>query len=69
MANSNTQRPSLLTRREACAHLRIGLSQYKVLVAQDALREIAIGLRGKRLPYSEAERFVAERLAASGTVR
>jgi excisionase family DNA binding protein len=60
-------KPLLLTRDEACRILGVKLSHYKDLVARGALREIAIGLRGKRLPFSEAERYVAERLAASGS--
>jgi excisionase family DNA binding protein len=56
-------RPALLTRREACEHLRIGLSQYKLLVATARLREVAIGERGRRLPMSEVERFIGERLS------
>ncbi len=52
----------LLTRDEACGLLGIKLSQYKVLVGKGDLREICIGVRGKRLPYSEAQRYVQERL-------
>lgn len=51
---------ALLTRREACERLRIGLSQYKVLVAKQRLREIRIGERGRRLPESEIARFISE---------
>lgn len=58
-------RPLLLTRDEACRILGVKLSHYKELVARGALREIPIGLRGRRLPLSEAERFVAERLEES----
>jgi excisionase family DNA binding protein len=56
-------RPVLLMRREACEHLKIGLSRYKLLVAEGRLREVAIGERGRRLPLSEVERFISERLA------
>ncbi len=55
-------KPLLLTRDEACRILGIKLSHYKQLVAEGAVYEIAIGPRGKRLPFSEAERYVAERL-------
>lgn len=55
-------KPLLLTRDEACRVLGVKLSHYKDLVGRGEIREIAIGLRGKRLPLSEAERFVAERL-------
>jgi excisionase family DNA binding protein len=55
-------RPLLLTRDEACRLLGIRLSHYKALVASGALNEIRIGERGKRLPYSEAQRFIEERL-------
>jgi hypothetical protein len=61
--NSNGLRPVLLTRGEACKLLRLGLSKYKALVQGGALHEIPIGPRGRRLPLSEAERFVDERLA------
>jgi excisionase family DNA binding protein len=61
-----SSRPLLLTRDEACRVLGVKLSHYKDLVAKGKIREIAIGLRGKRLPFSEAERFVSERLAREG---
>ncbi|MHB8703424.1 MAG: hypothetical protein ACYC8W_04670 [Candidatus Tyrphobacter sp.] len=38
------------------------MSQYKLLVARRALREVAIGERGRRLPLSEVERFIAGQL-------
>lgn len=56
--------PTLLRRPEAWRTLGIGPSKYKQLVAEGQIREISIGSRGKRLPYSEVERYVAERLAA-----
>jgi excisionase family DNA binding protein len=56
-------KPLLLTRDEACRVLGVKLSHYKDLVGRGEIREIAIGLRGKRLPFSEAERFVKERLS------
>jgi len=62
-------KPLLLTRDEACRILGVRLSHYKKLVANGALNEICIGDRGKRLPYSEAERFITERLAAAGQSR
>lgn len=52
--------PLLLSRKEACRLLGIGASTYKQLVAGGSLREVQIGNRGRRLPYSEAVRF-AER--------
>lgn len=53
----------LLTRREACDRLRIGLSTYKTLVGLGRLREVAIGARGRRLPDSEIVRFAVEAAA------
>jgi excisionase family DNA binding protein len=52
--------PRLLRRKEACDLLGISLSRYKLLIASGRMREIRIGLRGKRLPASEIDRFVAE---------
>lgn len=51
----------ILTRREAAATLRVGISTYKTLVARGLLREVSIGTRGRRLPASEVERFIRER--------
>ena len=62
MIARNVSAPSLFTRREACQILRIGISQYKKLIERGALREIAIGERGRRLPESEIERFIREQL-------
>jgi len=59
---NNGSGPALLTRRQACAKLSIGLSRYKCLVAAGCLREVAIGERGRRLPLSEVDRFILERL-------
>jgi len=59
-----TEQPLLLTRDEACRALGIKLSQYKLLVGKGVLREVSIGARGRRLPYSEALRF-AQGLAVS----
>jgi excisionase family DNA binding protein len=55
-------KPLLLTRDEACRVLGVKLSHYKELVARGAFREIAIGVRGKRVPLCELERYVSERL-------
>jgi hypothetical protein len=67
MATVNNQKhPLLLKRFEAQQLLGLGPSKYKQLVAAGVLKEVAIGERGRRLPYTEAERFVVEGLAASG---
>ena len=63
MVTSTELQRLLLTRDESCGLLGIKLSQYKVLVSKGFLREISIGVRGKRLPYSEAQRYVRERLS------
>ena len=63
MTIATDYRPLLLTRDEACRLLGIRLSHYKTLVISGALNEIKIGERGKRLPYSEAQRFIAARMA------
>jgi len=63
---NNPKGPLLLRRSEAQKLLGLGPSKYKQLVAAGLLREIAIGERGRRLPFTEAERFVVEGLAASG---
>lgn len=57
--------PLLLRRDEACKMLGVSLSTYKVLVGKGELREIGIGERARRLPLSEAERYVKERLSES----
>jgi hypothetical protein len=61
LTTKSQEQPLLLTRDEACRALGIKLSQYKLLVGKGLLREVAIGVRGRRLPYSEALRF-AQRL-------
>lgn len=63
-ADDNHKYPLLLKRDEACRLLRIGPSKYKQLVQKGLLREVEIGARGRRLPYSEALRF-AETLKAT----
>lgn len=63
MATVLDLQPLLLTREQACRVLGIKLSHYKALVGNGTLREIKIGERGKRLPLSEAQRFLAERMA------
>lgn len=60
--NNNPSQPALLRRPEACRALGIGPSTYKALVARGALREVAIGERGRRLPFSEVQRYISERL-------
>jgi hypothetical protein len=57
--------PLLLRRAEAQKLLGLGPSRYKELVAAGVLKEVAIGERGRRLPYTEAQRFVVEGLAKS----
>lgn len=60
---NNRNHPLLLKRPEAQRLLQMGPSRYKQLVTAGVLREIAIGERGRRLPYTEAERYVLEGLA------
>jgi excisionase family DNA binding protein len=67
--DNNRSQPALLRRREALLRraeawraLAIGPSTYKGLVANGELREVPIGKRGRRLPLSEVERYIAERL-------
>jgi hypothetical protein len=72
-AMETTQTPQRLLRRaEACGRLGIGLSSYKRLVREGALREITVGVlpdsRGKRLPESEIDRYIRARLG-DGTSR
>jgi excisionase family DNA binding protein len=50
--------PLLLRRAEAQRLLGIGPSKYKQIVANGGIREVAIGLRGRRVSYAELERFV-----------
>jgi excisionase family DNA binding protein len=63
--NSDRQQPVLLRRPEVCRLLGIGPSTLKALIGRGVLREIAIGARGRRVPYSEVERYVAERLGST----
>lgn len=65
MTLNNQNHPVLLRRAEACSTLGISLSTYKLLVGKGAIREVAIGERARRLPLSEVERYVAERLGES----
>jgi hypothetical protein len=60
---NNSIGPLLLRRSEAQKLLGVGPSKYKELIATGLLKEVAIGERGRRLPYAEAERFVIEGLA------
>jgi excisionase family DNA binding protein len=53
----------LLRIPEAAAELSIGRSRLYELIAAGELRAVKIGERGVRVPASELERFVAERLA------
>ena len=62
--NTNSY-PILLRRDEACKMLGVSLSTYKVLVGKGELREIGIGERARRLPFSEVERYVKQRLSES----
>jgi excisionase family DNA binding protein len=59
---NTSSHPLLLRRNEACKMLGVSLSTYKVLVGKGELHEIAIGQRARRLPFSEANRYVNERL-------
>jgi excisionase family DNA binding protein len=63
--NNNPSHAALLRRPEACRLLGIGPSTYKMLVARGVLREVAVGERGRRLPYVEVERYISERLATA----
>jgi excisionase family DNA binding protein len=65
LQNDLQKRPALLSRREACERLRVGLSTYKSLVAHKALREVSIGNRGRRIAESELARFIEERMESS----
>lgn len=67
--NYNLTQPALLRRPEAWRLLGIGPSTYKTLVGKGILREVAIGQRGRRLPSSEVERYIAERLAEASAAR
>jgi excisionase family DNA binding protein len=51
---------------EAAAELRIGKTRMYELIAAGELRAVKIGQRGVRVPDSELDRFVADRLAQSG---
>ncbi len=64
--NSNSSKPALLRRAEAQRLLSIGPSKYKELVGKGELKEVSIGDRGKRLPYCEIERYIAQRLQRVG---
>jgi hypothetical protein len=60
MSSNDRNHPLLLTRDEACHLLGVRISQYKLLVARGLLREVRIGVRGRRLPLEEAFRFARE---------
>lgn len=61
--NNKPSQPALLRRSEAWRALAIGPSKYKDLVNSGALCEVSIGERGRRLPLSEVQRYISERLA------
>ena len=54
--------PLLLKRSQAEKILGVGPSKLKEIISRGELREVAIGPRGKRVPLSELERYVSERL-------
>ncbi|MGI8657235.1 MAG: helix-turn-helix transcriptional regulator [Candidatus Limnocylindria bacterium] len=53
----------LLKIPEAAAELSIGRSHLYELIAGGHVKAVRIGERGVRIPASELDRFVAERLA------
>jgi excisionase family DNA binding protein len=56
------QPPLLLERSQAEKVLGVGPSKLKEIIRRGELREVSIGPRGKRVPLSELERYVSERL-------
>lgn len=61
---TNQPRTLLLTVREAQGYLSLGRTQLHGLCKAGTIRVVKIGKRGIRVPLSEIERFVAERLGA-----
>lgn len=59
---TNEPRRLLLKRVEAEKILGVGPSKLKEIIYAGEIREVAIGARGKRVPLSELERYVRERL-------
>ena len=55
----------LLTIKEVCSRLSISRSMLYELIRSNKIRTIRIGKRGIRLPESEIERFIDERLDVS----
>jgi excisionase family DNA binding protein len=52
----------LLRIPEACAELSIGRSRLYELIAAGEIAAVKIGSRGVRIPSTELDRFVADRL-------
>jgi excisionase family DNA binding protein len=59
----------LLRIPEAAAELSIGRSRLYELIAAGELQAVKIGERGVRVPQSELDRFVAERLTNTSAAR
>jgi excisionase family DNA binding protein len=55
----------LLTIKEVCSRLSISRSMLYELIRSNKIRTVRIGKRGIRLPESEIERFIEERLEVS----
>jgi excisionase family DNA binding protein len=56
----------LVTQKEACERLSVGMTTLSELTRSGAIRTVKIGPRGIRVPESEIDRFVRERLEGQG---
>ena len=59
----------LLRIPDAAAELAIGRSQLYELIASGEIRAVKIGTRGVRVPATELDRFVLDRLGIGPKVR
>jgi excisionase family DNA binding protein len=55
----------LLKIPQAASELSISRSQLYELIGEGALRSVKIGSRGVRIPASEIQRYIAERLTSN----
>jgi excisionase family DNA binding protein len=59
----------LLKIPEAAGMLRIGLTKFYELMRDGEITPISVGPHATRIPVSEVERFIAERLTAARPAR
>ena len=65
MSLKATEQPVMFTFPTAAELMGIGTTQLYELVRAKRLRVVGIGKRGRRVPRSEIERFIADALAES----